>query len=181
MDYDFPLLLVLVLVFLIIGTMIWKCLSSSTQVAEIPGSEPDILRNLTILYGFFFLFMSGLLGSAPFVSESLYIADPRILFLLIVPMAVSVLLIGLEIRGIMTKMGASVQAQASIYLLAVSTPSLFIWMLGKVYVGNVPVFWNVLFQEFSLGDLGLILILAIAAFWPLGRWLWSKYVTSRRS
>jgi len=124
-------------------------------------TESDALRSLTIIYGFFFVFMSAMTAAIPGLMTSMTAPKLVTLYRIVWALALASLALGIEILLIMWKL-ISRFAQIGLAILVCATPMMFLYTLGYPLVGNVS--W----YGFRVVDLGEWLYLASSVFFFFG-------------
>ena len=119
-------------------------------------SRSEAIRSLTIIYGFFFVFMSGLLSGIPVIHPFLTEGARLSLYFLVWLLALAFLLIGFElVIAIMSELGS--YARLGLIILSNFVPAVFILVLGTALVGDVYLFGR------TLADIGMIAFLFFIA------------------
>ncbi len=133
-----------------------------TMEFEMAGNS---LRALTVIYGFFFVFLSAMVAGSPTINSVL---DPNNSFLFYVCtllLAIANALIGIEIFRIMIMMNISFIGEWGLRLLIASVPSTFVFVIGITTLSEISIFD---FEFYPVGNwiasLLLALIILLVAF-----------------
>ena len=117
-------------------------------------TKGEAVRSLTIIYGFFFMFMSGMLAGAQSLNVLFTEQGRLILYSFVWLLALAFLLIGFElIAWIGSELGKL--AGPGLFILSIITPLVFLLVLGTVLVGNILLLGQ------SAADIGFAVFLAV--------------------
>lgn len=126
-------------------------------------SRSEAIRSLTIIYGFFFVFMSGLLSGIPVIHPFLTDVSRQILYMLVWALAFAFLLIGFELV-IWISAELEISAGAGLFILSIFIPVVFILVLGTALVGDAYLFGRTIADIGLIGFLIVVLCYIIAIF-----------------
>ena len=123
-------------------------------------AKSEAIRSLTIIYGFFFVFMSGLLSGIPVIHPFLTDASRVILYVLVWGLSSAFLLIGFEL---VAWISAELEnfAVLGLSMLSIFIPVVFILVLGTALVGDAYLFGR------TIADIGLIVFMIVVIFYIL--------------
>lgn len=117
-------------------------------------TKAEAVRSLTIIYGFFYMFMSGMLAGAS--SLNVFFTDQGLLILysFVWLLALAFLLIGFElIIWVGSELGNT--AFSGLFILSIIVPLVFLLVLGTVLVSDI------IFLGLSIADMGFAVFLAV--------------------
>ena len=102
-----------------------KPLDSSNQsntendLEDIHQDSANVLRSMTVIYGFFFVFMSAMVAGAQNIKSGLDVSNSLLFYLIIFILGIACFLIGLEIFVILRKFGMSIMGENGIQILII--------------------------------------------------------------
>ncbi|MFO7835730.1 MAG: hypothetical protein R6V83_03675 [Candidatus Thorarchaeota archaeon] len=117
------------------------------------NDDSDILKSLTTIYGFFFVFMSVVAVSSSHLRLSLQPLDILIIFMIIILMSFACASIGFELLVRLGDKGLHAPGLAGFMILAIFMPVLFVLIVGK------SLFTNWYFLGYNMVDLSAVVVL----------------------
>ena len=100
----------------------------------------NILRSLTVIYGFFFVFMSAMVAGAQNLRAELNLSDALVFYLFVFILALACYFIGVEIYRILVRFGISHIGEWGISLIVILVPTIFIFVIGQALLTEMVVF-----------------------------------------
>ena len=120
----------------------------------------NILRSLTVLYGFFFVFLSAMVAGAHNLRTSLDSVNALMLYIFILLLAFACFMIGLEINRTLLDFGMSDVGEIGVRVLIALVPIVFVFVIGQALLADRD-FFGIVFT--SLG-VWLISYIQLAVF-----------------
>jgi hypothetical protein len=107
---------------------------------EIIDGSSNVLRSLTIIYGFFFVFMSAMVAGAQNLRTSLGVTSVLFFYFFIIVLALACFLIGFEIYIILIEFDISNIGEWGVVLLILLVPMIFVFVIGQAILVEVVIF-----------------------------------------
>lgn len=128
---------------------------------EIGEDSGDVLRSLTVIYGFFFVFMSVIVAGAQILSVTLAdTASALIFFVIVFGLAIACSMIGLEIFMILNEMGMTFVGDWGIRILISFVPMIFTFITGYTVLADKEIY-GISFPPFMFWLVGWFQLLIV--------------------
>ena len=130
-------------------------------------TKSEAVRSLTIIYGFFFMFMSGMLAGAQSLNALFTEQGRLILYSFVWLLALAFLLIGFELI-IWVGTELSKVAFSGLLILSIITPLVFLLVLGTVLVSDI-IFWGLFIADIGFWIFATVMVVStLYVLWKTG-------------
>lgn len=121
--------------------------SKTDSKSELDGDEfvsdeelGNVLRSLTVIYGFFFVFLSAMVAGAQNLRVGVDFTTIVFFYTIVIALAVACFLIGFEIYISLRDCGISRIGDWGVILLILLVPTTFVFVIGQALLTDVTIF-----------------------------------------